>query len=104
MAIGNKADYPTLGGYTMDIAAVVEVIGSLGFPIVCVLALGFFIFKIWQQSVTREEKLMQEITENRIVNDKAIATIAQFAERFTHIEEDVTEIKNDVVLIKEKMQ
>lgn len=88
----------------MEIGVIIELIGSVGFPIVCVLALGFFVYKIWQQSVTREEKLMAEITENRLVNEKAIETIAQFAERFTHIEEDVTEIKNDVVLIKEKMQ
>ena len=88
----------------MEIGALVEIIGSLGFPIACVLALGFFVYKIWQQSVVREEKLMAEITENRLVNEKAIETIAQFAERFTHIEEDVAEIKNDVVLIKDKMQ
>ena len=88
----------------MEIGALVEIIGSLGFPIACVLALGFFVYKIWQQSVVREEKLMAEITENRLVNVKAIETIAQFAERFTHIEEDVAEIKNDVVLIKDKMQ
>ena len=88
----------------MEIGVIIELISAVGFPIVCVLALGFFVFKIWQQSVTREEKLMAEITENRLVNEKAIETIAQFAERFTHIEEDVAEIKNDVVLIKDKIQ
>ena len=46
---------------------------------------------------------MTEITENRLVNEKAVDTIAKFAERFTHIEEDVTEIKNDVVLIKDRI-
>jgi chromosome segregation ATPase len=51
----------------------------------------------------REDKLMTEITENRIVNEKAIETIAQFAERFTHIETDVEAIKNDVILIKDKI-
>ena len=88
----------------MEIGVIIELISTVGFPIVCVLALGFFVFKIWQQSVTREEKLMAEITENRLVNEKAIETIAQFAERFIHIEEDVAEIKNDVVLIKDKIQ
>ena len=87
----------------MELGIIIEVISTLGFPIACVLALGFFVWTIYKQSVTREEKLMQEITENRIVNEKAIETIAQFAERFTHIENDVQEIKNDVVLIKDKV-
>lgn len=88
----------------METAAIVELITTLGFPIVCVLALGFFVWKIYQQSVIREEKLMAEITENRLVNEKAVETIAKFAERFTHIEEDVAEIKGDVTLIKDKLQ
>lgn len=87
----------------MDNAAIMEMISTLGFPIVVCLALGYFVYKIWEQSVTREEKLMTEITENRLVNEKAVETIAKFAERFTHIEEDVSEIKNDVVLIKDKI-
>lgn len=46
---------------------------------------------------------MAEITENRLVNEKAIETIAKFAERFTHIEADVAEIKGDIIAIKEKI-
>lgn len=87
----------------MEIATIVELITTLGFPIACVLALGFFVWKIYNQSIERENKLMEEITENRLVNEKAIETIAQFAERFTHIESDVESIKNDVVLIKDKI-
>lgn len=88
----------------MDINVVTQLIGSLGFPIVCVLALGLFVFKIWQQSVKREETLMAEITENRLVNEKAIETIALYADRLTHIEDNVESIKNDVVTIKEKIE
>ena len=87
----------------MEAATLIELIPTLGFPIVCVIALGFFVWKIYNQSIVREEKLMAEITENRLVNEKAIETIAQFAERFTHIENDVELIKNDIVVIKEKI-
>lgn len=88
----------------METAVIIELVSTLGFPIVCVLALGFFVWKIYQQSVVREEKLMAEITENRLVNEKAVETIAKFAERFTRIEEDVAEIKGDVGLIKNNLQ
>ena len=78
----------------MDINTITSLIGTVGFPIVCCLALGFFIWRVYQQSVKREEKLMEEIAENRAVNDKAIETLALYAERLGVIEEDVKEIKN----------
>lgn len=77
----------------MDIAVVTELVGSFGFPIALVIAMGWFILKIYNQSVAREEKLMQEIAENRAVNDKAIETLAVYAERLGAIETDVKEIK-----------
>lgn len=83
--------------------AFVELISTLGFPIACVVALGIFVWKIYNQSIERENKLMAEITENRLVNEKAIETIAQFAERFTHIESDVELIKTDINMIKDKI-
>lgn len=81
----------------MDLATITELIASLGFPIVCVLALGIFVFKLWQQSVAREEKLMNEITENRVVNTK-------FAEIIAGYEITLGEIKTDVKDIKDTLQ
>ena len=82
----------------------VNIIQTLGLPIALVLAMGFFIYKLWQQSVEREKTLMAEITENRLVNEKAIETITLYAERLGHIETDLTKIKNDVVAIKDNMK
>ena len=81
-------------------AIIPELIGTLGFPIVCVIGLGIFVFKIWQQSVQREDRLMTEIAENRLVNQQAIQTISLYAERLTHIEDNITDIKSDVTDIK----
>lgn len=83
----------------MDITVIGELIANFGFPIALVIAMGFFIWKIYQQSVTREEKLMGEIAENRVVNEKAIKTLAVYAERLGVIENDVKEIKE--IIIKE---
>ena len=87
----------------MEVGVIVELISSFGFPIAIVIALGFFFFRVWQQSVAREEKLMAEISANRLVNEKAIETISQYAERLTHIEGNIAEIKGDVGIIKEKI-
>ena len=77
----------------MEIATITELIASLGLPIVLVLAMGWFIFQLWKQSVVREEKLMSELTATRLVNEKALDTIAVYAEKLGVIESDVAEIK-----------
>lgn len=80
----------------MEIGVISELITTMGFPIAMVIALGFFVYKLWQQSVTREEKLMEEITENRLVNTK-------FAEIIAGYEITLGEIKNDVKDIKDTL-
>jgi hypothetical protein len=78
----------------MEIGVLTELIATLGFPIVCVLALGIFVFKLWQQSVTREEKLMNEITENRVVNTKFAEIIAKYEITLDEMKTDIRDIKD----------
>ena len=81
----------------MDIAMIGDLISNFGFPIVLVIAMGLFIWKMYQQSVTREEKLMNELAECRAVNEKAIETLSVYAERIGVIEADVKEIKSIII-------
>lgn len=85
----------------------IELIPSLGFPIVCVIALGFFVYKIYVNSTAdskaREDKLYNEIAENRKINAEAIRTIALYAEKLDTIQRDVNEIKEDINIISEKV-
>lgn len=83
----------------MDIAVWTELVQNLGLPIVLIGAMGWFIFKLWRQSVDREKTLYAELAHSREVNEKAIATIAQYAEKLGEIQEDVREIKSDITLI-----
>jgi uncharacterized membrane protein YukC len=80
----------------MELGVILEAIATVGFPIVMVLALGYFVYKLWQQSVEREKILMGEITENRLVNQ-------QFAEIIAKYEITLGEIKNDVKDIKDTL-
>lgn len=73
---------------------IIEIIRTLGFPIACVVALGAFVYKIWQQSVEREKLLMEEITENRLVNTKFAEIIAQYEITLGEIKTDVKDIKD----------
>lgn len=95
----------------------ISAIPTLGFPIVCVLAMGAFIFYIYKNTtqenkenmeqvqarcLERENKLYEEIKANREVNASAIATIAHYAEKLDNIQEDIKEIKTDITVIKNK--
>lgn len=83
----------------MNINDLTTLITNVGFPVVCVLGMGYFIWQLYKQSVIREEKLTKQIDESRIVNAKAIDTIAHYAEKLETIQQDVKEIKNDVLVI-----
>lgn len=80
----------------METATIMELISTLGFPIVVCLALGYFIWTIYKQSVVREEKLLTEITENRLINQ-------QFAEIIGKYEITLGEIKTDIKDIKDTL-
>lgn len=101
----------------MDLAVLPELIGSIGFPAVCVIGMAWFIYQVFQKTTTqsqenmaqlqancqkREDKLYEEIKENREVNAQAIATIALYADRLGVIQQDISDIKTDVAILKEQ--
>lgn len=101
----------------MDVAAITEIISNVGFPIACVVGMGWFIYQIFQKTTDesaknmekvqarckeREDKLYEEIEKNREVNSKAIDTIAHYAEKLDTIQNDISEIKTDITIIMAK--
>ena len=82
--------------------AFVELITTLGFPITCVIALSWFIYKIYRASEQREVELRQEIAKSQEINNKAIETIALYAERLDTIQRDITEIKEDILVLTDR--
>lgn len=78
----------------MTIELITSLISTLGLPIVLIIVMGWFIFKLWKQSAEREKKLYEELAKSREVNEKAISTLTLYAERLTVIEEDIKEIKD----------
>ena len=88
--------------------AILQAITTVGFPIVCALVMGWFIYKIYVNTTVankenmekvqarcaeREEKLYQQIQKAQEINGQAIATITLYAERLEAIQADVKEIK-----------
>lgn len=88
----------------MELATIIEFISTVGFPVACVIGLGWFIFHIYKDSIKRENALMEEIKQTRAVNNKAIETIAQYAEELGAIKTDISDIKSDITIIMAKQE
>jgi hypothetical protein len=96
----------------MDMNTVVTLIGTLGFPIVACIVMGWFIFKIYKNTTEenarnmaavqarcaeREEKLYSELEKCHEINAKAVETIAVYTERLGVVEQDVRDIKHMLI-------
>lgn len=99
----------------MEFGAIVELIGSVGFPIACAILLGVFIFKIYTDSNAdnkanmeqvqarckeREDKLYKFLEENTAINAKFAEIIARYETKLDEIKADVKEIKTDIIEMK----
>ena len=92
----------------MDISTVEGLITSIGFPIFCVLALGFFIYKSYEniekRNEGREEKLYSMLANSQSAIDNAIETNAKFVAQLESMQSNVNRISDDVDDIKEYLK
>ena len=92
----------------MDINTIQTLITSLGFPIACVVALGWFIYKAFEkftsQSEKREEKLYIVIAQAQETNERLTQTNAEFLSVLNTYKTDLDDIKSDVSEIKQTMK
>ena len=92
----------------MDISTIEGLITSVGFPIFCVLALGFFIYKSYEhiekRNEGREEKLYSMLANSQSAIDNAIETNAKFVAQLESMQNNVNRISDDVDDIKEYLK
>ena len=92
------------GKERMDYNTLQTAISQLGFPIVMVIAMAYFIWKLWeksqQQNENREEKLYSVISKAQEQNEKLSATNAEFVQVLTSYKDDLDDIREDVSEIK----
>lgn len=101
----------------MDVAAFVNLVSNVGFPIAVAVAMAWFIYQIFKKTMAqqeanmaqvqarckdREDKLYEELANCRAVNEKAIDTIAHYAEKLDTIQADISDIKTDVTVLMSK--
>ena len=81
--------------------AFVSLISTVGFPIAVAIALGAFIWRIYQRSEKREDELRAEIAENRVINSKFADIISKYSVEITEIKTDIKDIKEDIIILTE---
>ena len=86
----------------------IDVIGTVGFPITCVIALGFFIYKAWndmsKRSVEREEKLYSMLASAQESIDESIETNGKFLTQLEIMQGNLNDISKDVDDIRNYLQ
>lgn len=96
----------------MTLEAILAAITQVGFPIICVIVMGWFIHKIYQNTTeqninnmaqvqercrVREEKLYSYLEKAQEINSQAITTLARYDEKLNVIQEDLEVIKEKVL-------
>lgn len=96
----------------MDLQLILNSITQVGFPIIMVIGLCWFVYKIYENTTLenklnmeqvqnrcaeREEKLYNYLEKAQAINSQAIATIARYDEKLNVIQEDLEVIKEKVL-------
>lgn len=83
-----------------ELDGVTQIISTVGFPIFCVLALGYFVWKAFNMVMTnnkeRETKLYDTIAEIRGQLKEASATNASFVKILENMSKDIEDIKDKI--------
>ena len=89
----------------MDAQTIQSLISTLGFPIVCSIVLGIFVFKIWkaqrednnaqlakmsESCLAREERLYQQMDKYNETLSNAVETLTKIDTRISVLEEIVS--------------
>lgn len=83
----------------MDASTAQQLITTLGFPIVCVIALGYFVYKIWLQTnesaKSREERMFAQLDKFSNSLDNFNTTLIRIDTRLDAVERKFDSQKNE---------
>lgn len=84
-----------------------QLISSVGFPIACVIGLGYFVYIIYNnitaENQKREDKLYELVNVSHSNNEKLVEVNQEFVKVLETYKTDISDIKHDIADIKEKL-
>ena len=86
----------------------VEVLQSVGFPIFCVLALGYFVYSSYQKMIAdtkeREDKLYTMLTSAQATISSAVENNVKLAAQIEIMQKNVEKLAEDIEDIKDSVK
>lgn len=86
----------------------VQVLQSVGFPIFCVLALGYFVYSSYQKMITdtkeREDKLYTMLTSAQQTISSAVENNVKLAAQIEIMQKNVEKLADDIEDIKDNVK
>ena len=83
----------------------VQVLQSVGFPIFCVLALGYFVYSSYQKMITdtkeREDKLYTMLASAQATISSAVENNVKLAAQIEIMQKNVEKLADDIEDIKD---
>lgn len=77
----------------MEAATLIDLIPTLGFPVICVIALGWFMSKMWsdnnKRSIEREERMSKQIDRFGDSLDNFNITLIKIDTRLEQVEKKI---------------
>ena len=89
----------------MDYSGITSMVTNLGFPIFCVIVLGFFVYKIWQQSAgdyrCREERMC---AENKAREERMFTQLEKFSASLDNFNTTLSRIDTRLDEVEKKIE
>lgn len=86
----------------------VQVLQSVGFPIFCVLALGYFVYSSYQKMITdtkeREDKLYTMLGSAQATINSAVENNVKLAAQIEIMQKNVEKLADDIEDIKDSVK
>lgn len=84
----------------MDTNSLMSSVSTVGFPIFCAIALGYFVLYLTKVAQQDKEKLYDELAKNRVINQGFLEAIQTISNEVKAVNDKVDKVKSDVDDIK----
>ena len=89
----------------MDIALMTELVGALGFPIVCVIGMGWFIYQIFVKTTAQNEANMKQVQDRCAAREERLyQQIDKFGESLDSFNTTLIKIDARLEVVEEHLK
>lgn len=89
----------------MDVGAITALVSNLGFPIVCVIGLGWFLYQVFQKTTAQNETNMKAVQERCAAREERLyQQIDKFGESLNSFNATLIRIDARLEVVEEHLK